>query len=139
MNSPNAGKGTADRYVSDLVGHFASPVKNSSDVPTAVDNYRKVLASQEDGSVRIASIGITTNMRDLLNSKPDKWSPLTGKELIAAKVELIVWMDMMYNFGCAQHDTDNWLGPDSGCRGSAQVRCQHARPICWPKHTYTAL
>ena len=60
-------------------------------------------------------------MRDLVNSKPDKWSPLSGKELIARKVELIVWMDMMYNFGCAQHDTDNWLGPDTGCRGSAQV------------------
>lgn len=47
--NPNAGKGTADRYVSDLVSHFSSPVKNSSDVPTAVENYRKVLAGEEDG------------------------------------------------------------------------------------------
>ena len=26
----------------------------------------------------------------------------------------------MYNFGCAEHDTFNWLG-DAGCKGSAQA------------------
>jgi len=49
--------------------------------------------------VRIASIGITTNMRDLVQSKPDSYSPLSGADLIAQKVEVIVWMDGMYNFG----------------------------------------
>ena len=33
---------------------------------------------------------------------------------------MIVWMDMMYNFGCAQHDSADWLGPDTDCRGSAE-------------------
>ena len=62
-----------------------------------------------------------------MTSKPDQYSPLNGHDLIAKKVKLIVWMDMMYNFGCAQHDTDDWLGPDTGCRGSAQ-----AAVMGWP-------
>mgnify|MGYP000229642799 CR=1 FL=1 len=60
-------------------------------------------------------------MRDLVQSQPDEFSPLNGTELIAKKVGLIVWMDGMYNFGCAQHDTDDWLGPDTDCRGSAMA------------------
>jgi hypothetical protein len=38
-------------------------------------------------------------------------------------------MDGMYNFGCAQHDTDNWLGSDIDCRGSAQ-----AAVMGWPSN-----
>eukprot|EP01047_Picozoa_sp_COSAG01_P065208 COSAG01_NODE_8768_length_2665_cov_25.306703_2_plen_296_part_00 len=114
-------KGTADKYIPDLVNGFPSPVKDYSTVPTAVQAYRQVLAAQPDHSVHIAAIGITTNMRDLVQSQPDSFSPLNGHDLIAKKVKVIVWMDMMYNFGCAQHDTDNWLGSDEGCRGSAQV------------------
>lgn len=127
---PNAGKGTADRYVSDLVANYPSPIKNSSQVPSAVAVYRRVLAAQPDRSVAIAAIGITTNMRDLVLSGPDASSPLNGSALIAQKVKVIVWMDMMYNFGCAQHDSDDWLGPDTDCRGSAQAAVMH-----WPAAT----
>ena len=120
-------KGVADKYIPDLVNGFPSPVKDYSTVPTAVETYRKVLSAQPDHSVHIAAIGITTNMRDLVQSQPDKYSSLNGHDLIAQKVNLIVWMDMMYNFGCAQHDTDNWLGPDTDCRGSAK-----AAVMGWP-------
>lgn len=68
-------------------------------------------------------------MRDLVQSQPDEFSPLNGTELIAKKVGLVVWMDGMYNFGCAQHDTDNWLGPDTDCRGSAM-----AAVMGWPSN-----
>ena len=125
--NPNAGKGTADRYLSDLTSNYPSPVKNSFQVPTAVEVYREALSKAPNKSVRIASIGITTNMRDLVHSQPDQHSPLTGAQLIAQKVEYIVWMDMMYNFGCAQAATDNWLGPDTGCHGSAK-----AAVMSWP-------
>tara|TARA_B110000208_G_scaffold115989_1_gene142281 strand:+ start:167 stop:682 length:516 start_codon:yes stop_codon:yes gene_type:complete len=30
-------------------------------------------------------------------------------------------MDGMYNFGCAQAASADWLGPDTGCHGSAQA------------------
>lgn len=163
-NAPGA-KGSADRYISDLVEHYPSPVKNysqvrttvlrpfiiaptqclsrlrsacqrllnmldyttairASKVPDAVSVYRKALAGQADNSVAIASIGITTNMRDLVLSSPDQYSKLNGHDLVAQKVNRVVWMDGMYNFGCAQHDSDNWLGPDTDCRGSAQAAVQ---------------
>ena len=64
-------KGVADKYIPDLVNGFPSPVKDYSTVPTAVQAYRQVLAAQPDHSVHIAAIGITTNMRDLVQSQPE--------------------------------------------------------------------
>lgn len=117
---PNAGKSTQDMYVSNLVSGWESPVKNSSQVLDAAAAYRKALAAQPDHSVNIASIGFTTNLRDLIESPPDQYSPLDGKALVARKVRTVVWMDGMYNFGCAQYDGGPaWLGSDAGCRGSA--------------------
>ena len=126
--NPTAGHGTADKYLSDLVEHYPAPIQSSSQVPTAVAVYRQALVNSPDHSVHIASIGITTNMRDLIQSPPDQYSPLNGTELVAQKVKLIVWMDMMYNFGCAQAASDAWLGKnDTGCHGSAQ-----AAVMQWP-------
>ena len=45
------GKGTADRYLSDITTHYPSPVKNSTQTVTAVQAYRQVLAEQPDKSV----------------------------------------------------------------------------------------
>lgn len=92
---PHAGTGNADKYVSDLVHHYPSRVNSSDQVETAVRVYRKALSGSSDGSVSIASIGITTNMRDLVLSEPDDISPLSGHDLIAQKVSKIVWMDGM--------------------------------------------
>ena len=83
-------KGGADKYLTDLTKHYPSPVKNLTGVPTAVATYRKALAGQPDGSVHIDAIGITTNIRDLVLSKPDAASSLNGHDLIAAKVNVIV-------------------------------------------------
>ena len=46
---------------------------------------RKILSEQPDGSVSIAQVGFFTNLSRLLDSKPDKTSPLSGRELIAKK------------------------------------------------------
>ena len=73
-------------------------MRDSCQVPTAVATYRKALAASQNHSVAIASIGITTNMRDLVLSERDEFSPLSGPELIGQKVKLIVWMDGGYNF-----------------------------------------
>lgn len=107
-------KGTADRYVSDLVENYPSAVKNSTQVPTAVQVYRKALAASPDGSVRIASIGITTNMRDLVQSAADEHSPLDGRALIAQKVAEIVWMDGMCALSLVSRSTANSL-PGTRC------------------------
>ena len=53
----------------------------------AVDMYRRILAEQADGSVVIATVGFSTTMAQLLQSQPDKYSSLSGKELVAKKVK----------------------------------------------------
>ncbi|TVQ90163.1 MAG: hypothetical protein EA393_06220 [Bacteroidetes bacterium] len=59
----------------------------NSDVPLATDLYRKILASQPDNSVVIITTGPLANIRNLIQSGPDVYSPLTGKELIELKVK----------------------------------------------------
>ena len=87
---------------------YPSNIKNYSQVPSAVEVYRSVLAQQPDSSVTISSIGFLTNLDDLLASGPDQHSPLSGPALVAAKVKSIVVMGgnypssggkMTWNFG----------------------------------------
>ena len=47
------------------------PIKSASDVPLALEVYRKTLSEAEDNSITISSIGMTMNLRDLINSKSD--------------------------------------------------------------------
>lgn len=54
--------------------------------------YRKLLAEQPDHSVTVISVGFSTNLARLLESEPDKFSPLTGKELVSQKVKLLSMM-----------------------------------------------
>lgn len=54
--------------------------------------YRKVLSEQPDRSVTIASVGFSSNLARLLETPGDDISPLTGKELVAQKVKLLVMM-----------------------------------------------
>jgi len=61
-------------------------------LPAGVDIYRKALASAPDGTVTIVSIGAMPNVQDLLQSQPDSVSPLSGMDLIKAKVRELVIM-----------------------------------------------
>lgn len=54
--------------------------------------YREILSDQPDNSVVIVTVGYLTNLSKLLNSGPDKYSPLNGKELIKKKVKHYVCM-----------------------------------------------
>ena len=83
-------------YVADLVNSFPSPIKNSSQVPDAVVTYRKVLAAAPDRSVTISSIGLMTNLEQLLRSGADEVSPLSGLDLVAQKVVLLAAMAGTY-------------------------------------------
>jgi inosine-uridine nucleoside N-ribohydrolase len=67
-------------------------VRSRDDAPEAVTLYRQVLSSQPDGSATIVAIGWLTNLAELLQSSPDHHSPLTGTELVAAKVRELVTM-----------------------------------------------
>ena len=83
-------------YVADVVGSFPARVKNATQVPPAVRVYRETLAKQPDKSVVISSIGLLTNLRDLLMSPPDDTSPLCGYDLVARKVIRIAVMGGKY-------------------------------------------
>jgi inosine-uridine nucleoside N-ribohydrolase len=75
-----------------IVAKYPHAVKNNTDVPDAVELYRKILAQQPDNSVTIITVGFLTNISNLLQSKPDKYSSLTGKELVRRKVKNLVSM-----------------------------------------------
>ena len=57
--------------------------------PDAVTVLRRVLAAQPDGSVVIVQTGFSTNLARLLDSPSDRYSPLTGLELVRRKVRVL--------------------------------------------------
>ena len=81
----------------DIIGPCAALAAPTTPTPdTAVNVYRKALASQPDGSVVIASIGYFENLSALLNSPADAISPLNGHDLVARKVKELVAMAGCY-------------------------------------------
>ena len=117
------GPGPEEWYHSS-VGDFPHDLTDSNEAPDAVALYRKILAARPDNSVTIVVVGWLTNMAELLESKPDKYSPLAGRELVKAKVNELVsmggkWPNLPkdegeYNFtmdGAAAHKViSDWPG-----------------------------
>ncbi|MBO7654913.1 MAG: nucleoside hydrolase [Kiritimatiellae bacterium] len=85
----------------DMVKAHPDVVKHptSDTAPDANETYRKILAAQPDGSVVICTVGFTTNMRRLLETKGDAISPLDGKALVAKKVKAWYAMACRYPNG----------------------------------------
>ncbi len=73
-------------------GKYPHALKSNDEAQEAVALYRKILTEQLDQSVTIVSIGFFTNLANLLDSKPDEVSPLSGKELVTLKVKQLVSM-----------------------------------------------
>ena len=80
------------KWTDALPAHYAHATAKTSDAPDAVATYRQLLAQQPDSSVVICTIGFFTNLKELLHSSADAYSPLTGKELVARKVKRLVSM-----------------------------------------------
>jgi len=79
-----------------IVSKFLPKIKTNADYALATEVYRKVLAGQKDQSVVIVTVGFLSNLSALLKSRPDKFSPLNGKELVARKVKK--WVAMAGGF-----------------------------------------
>jgi inosine-uridine nucleoside N-ribohydrolase len=75
-----------------LVARYPHSVRSNNEAPDAVALYRQILAKQPDKSVTIITVGFLTNLANLLNSQPDQYSKLSGKELVAKKVKQVVSM-----------------------------------------------
>jgi inosine-uridine nucleoside N-ribohydrolase len=75
-----------------LLLKYPHQVKRNDEVPDATEVYRKMLASQPGKTVTIITTGFLTNLSALLQSAPDKYSRLNGKELVSQKVKQLVCM-----------------------------------------------
>lgn len=76
---------------------FKRSHSNYQNYPEAHTLYRKILAGMPDGSVTIVSVGFSTNLQRLLNTKADEYSPLSGYELVKQKVKLLCTMAGCFN------------------------------------------
>jgi pyrimidine-specific ribonucleoside hydrolase len=118
-----AGASGQDQYLGTMISVYSPPIKSYDDCDDAWVVYRRVLAAQPDNSVTIASIGMLTNLYLLFQSEGDEYSPLSGIDLVAQKVEKVVYMDGGYNFGCAA----GYVGETSACDGNAEFVVEN-----WP-------
>ena len=62
---------------------------------------RELLAAQPHHSVTIVSFGLLSNLRDLLDSRPDEYSKLEGETLAKQKVK--EWACMGGLFSCVKY------------------------------------
>ncbi len=90
-------------------------------VEDEVTYYRKRLAAAKDGDVMVISIGMFNNLAALLDSPADDISPLTGTELVKAKVYALVSMaailpqgrecNVMCDYKASEKVFNNWPTP----------------------------
>jgi hypothetical protein len=84
------------RYARKIAEAFPTRFKTNDDAPSAVEVYRRVLAAQPAGSVVVVTVGYLTNLRDLLDSGPDRHSRLAGPDLVRRHVKRWVCMGGRY-------------------------------------------
>ncbi|MDE3185265.1 MAG: nucleoside hydrolase [Bacteroidota bacterium] len=104
-----------------LLSKYPHTITSTAEVPDAINIYRKILSQQPDHSVTIVSIGFLTNLSNLLNSKPDQFSKLTGSELVKRKVTKLVSMaggfpkgreyNLLIDSTASAHVFNNWPTP----------------------------
>lgn len=71
---------------------FARTDKNMQDNLEGYKLYRKLLAEAKDHSIKIVAIGFVSSLVQLLESGPDEYSDLPGRELVRRKVDSLYFM-----------------------------------------------
>lgn len=99
------------RFIANLTKEF--PNDAGTRVATAVSLYRKTLASRPDRSVKIVLVGFHKNLADLLESGPDGYSSLSGKELVKRKVRQLVVMGGSYPSSDRDFNLNSGPGKDA--------------------------
>ncbi|MFH1744531.1 MAG: nucleoside hydrolase [bacterium] len=80
------------RYARFVAQKHPHDIEAGQDIPDAALLYRSILANQPKNSVVIVTVGFTTNLKNLLNTQPDEFSPLGGLDLVREKVKQWVCM-----------------------------------------------
>lgn len=111
----------SQHWTDTLLLKYPHTIKKNDEVLNATEVYRRSLASQPDRSVTIITVGFLTNLADLLQSPPDKYSKLDGKELVKQKVKQLVCMAGSFPAGnefnvrmdaaASQYVFTNWQTP----------------------------
>ncbi len=86
-------------YSLDSVAPFDSYKYKTSSLESVL-LYRKILSAQADSSVVLISVGFSTNLVRLLDSKSDAYSSLNGADLVAKKIKYLSVMACTF--------TNNW-------------------------------
>ena len=104
-----------------LLAKYPHKIKTNAEAWDAVKLYRKILAAQPDHSVIIVTVGFLTNLSNLLNTKGDAYSSLSGTELVKRKVKRLVCMggkfpsgyefNVMKDAKASQNVYTNWPTP----------------------------
>ncbi|WOK07385.1 nucleoside hydrolase [Imperialibacter roseus] len=89
---PSVADTDKQHWTDSVIANYPHRLQSNDEAPVAVEVYRKVLAAQPDGSVTVVTVGFFTNLANLLNSAPDQFSDLSGKQLVAKKVKQLVSM-----------------------------------------------
>ena len=79
-------------WTDSVIRNYPHKILVNSDAWDALVLYRKILSGQPDHSVTIITVGFLTNLANLLESRPDSYSPLKGNELVSQKVLQLVCM-----------------------------------------------
>ncbi|PQO40008.1 nucleoside hydrolase [Blastopirellula marina] len=96
VSKANSASRQGSKFAQQIAAEFPHDFPAGEAAPDAVMVYRQILAAQPDDSVTIVTVGDLTNLRYLLESPADDLSPLTGWQLVAAKVRWWVCMGSRY-------------------------------------------
>ncbi len=84
---------TCHKYSDDIAQRFSEKYANGTlAIAPSVEFYRRTLAAAPDDGVVVITIGMFNTLAALLDSAPDQYSPLCGKELVEKKVSALVSM-----------------------------------------------
>lgn len=100
-----------------------APERTAGELPEGYVLLRQLLAAQPDASVVLVAVGPLTNIGNLLASGGDAVSPLTGRELVAAKVKRVVTMAGLFG---DEFDFPEW---NVVCDVEAAQRTFHGCPV----------
>ncbi len=87
------------KYTRIISEEFPHNSETGAEAPDAVALYRRILHEQPDHTVTLVTIGYLTNLANLLQSKADEISTLSGVELVRQKVQRLLCMGGEYPSG----------------------------------------
>jgi hypothetical protein len=89
-STPNLENAASSNYAQQIVDQFGTPGDTRANYPDGVTVYRQALANAPNNSVYIVANGYYEPLQGLLQSPADSISPLTGLQLVAQKVVMLV-------------------------------------------------